>query len=126
MEFRKSWPNKYLHFLRNQSRFHTYSCIRTRLRNMQFLFTKKEVLLTLESGAIARYQNTIDEVKDTRLEAKAKEQKNPRSKPKTAFRGQTLSRPRTEMLKAKAKDTGGKCSPKKKKTVQFFRRSSKF
>ena len=33
------------------------------------------------------------------------------------FRGQTLSRPRTEMLEAKAKDQGHKrkCSPKKKK-----------
>ena len=33
------------------------------------------------------------------------------------FRGETLSRPRTEMLEAKAKDQGHKrkCSPKKKK-----------
>ena len=33
------------------------------------------------------------------------------------FRGQTLSRPRTGMLEAKAKDQGhkAKCSPKKKK-----------
>ena len=40
--------------------------------------------------------------------------KNPR--PRTAFRGQTLSRPRTGMLEAKAKDQGHKrkCSPKKK------------
>ena len=35
------------------------------------------------------------------------------------FRGQTLSRPRTGMLEAKAKDQGHKrkCSPKKKKKV---------
>ena len=40
------------------------------------------------------------------------------------FRGQTLSRPRTEMLEAKAKDQGHKrkCSPKSQK---FFRRSPK-
>ena len=44
------------------------------------------------------------------------------------FRGQTLSRPRTEMLEAKAKDQGHKrkCSPKKKRSSQkFFRRSQK-
>ena len=43
------------------------------------------------------------------------------------FRGQTLSRPRTGMLEAKAKDTKRKCSPKKKKrsSQKFFRRSPK-
>ena len=37
------------------------------------------------------------------------------------FRGQTLSRPRTGMLEAKAKDQGhsGKCSPKEKKKKVF-------
>ena len=42
------------------------------------------------------------------------------------FRGLILSRPRTEMLEAKAKDQGHKrkCSPKKKRSSQkFFRRS---
>ena len=42
------------------------------------------------------------------------------------FRGQTLSRPRTAMLEAKAKDQGHKrkCSPKKKRSLQkFFKRS---
>ena len=42
------------------------------------------------------------------------------------FRGQTLSRPRTGMLEAKAKDQGHKrkCSPKKKRSSQkFFKRS---
>ena len=45
------------------------------------------------------------------------------------FRGQTLSRPRTGMLEAKAKDQGHKrkCSPKKKRkkrsSQKFFRRS---
>ena len=38
------------------------------------------------------------------------------------FRGQTLSRPRTGMLEAKAKDQGHyrKCSPKKKGLQKFF------
>ena len=56
-------------------------------------------------------------VEDTRLEAKAKDTKKMRPRPRTAFPGQTLSRPRTGMLDAKAKDQGHKrkCSPKKKK-----------
>ena len=40
------------------------------------------------------------------------------------FRGQTLSRPRTGMLKAKANQGHKrKCSPKKKSSQKFFRRS---
>ena len=41
------------------------------------------------------------------------------------FRGQTLSRPRTGMLEAKAKDQGHsrKCSPKKRSSKKFFMRS---
>ena len=53
-------------------------------------------------------------VEDTRLEAKAKDTKKIQGQGQP-FRGQTLSRPRTEMLEAKAKDQGHKreCSPKK-------------
>ena len=57
-------------------------------------------------------------VEDTRLEAKAKDTKKIRGQGQgQPFRGQTLSRPRTEMLEAKAEDQGHKrkCSPKKKK-----------
>ena len=57
-------------------------------------------------------------VENTRLEAKAKDtKKNPRPRSRTPFRGQTLSRPRTGTLEAKAKDQGHrrKCSPKKRK-----------
>ena len=52
-------------------------------------------------------------VEDTKLEAKAKDTKKIRGQ----GRGQTLSRPRTGMLEAKAKEQGHKrkCSPKKKK-----------
>ena len=55
-------------------------------------------------------------VEDTRLEAKAKDTKKIRGQGQP-FRGQTLSRPRTGMLEAKAKDQGHKCkcSPKRKK-----------
>ena len=66
-------------------------------------------------------------VEDTRLEAKAKNTKEIQGQGQgKPFRGQTLSRPRTGMLEAKAKDQGHKrkCSPKKKSSSQkFFRRS---
>ena len=60
-------------------------------------------------------------VEDTRLEAraKAKDRKKIRGQGQgQPFRGQTLSRPRTGMLEAKAKDQGQKAqvlSKKKKK-----------
>ena len=57
-------------------------------------------------------------VEDTMLEAKAKDTKKIQGRGQgQPFRGQTLSRPRTGMLEAKAKDQGHKrkCSPKKKK-----------
>ena len=59
-------------------------------------------------------------VEDTRLEAKAKDTKKIRAQGQP-FRGQTLSKPRTGMLEAKAKDQGHKrkCSPKKKKRKVF-------
>ena len=56
-------------------------------------------------------------VEDTRLEAKAKAKDTKKIRGQgQPFRGQTLSRPRTGMLEAKAKDQGHKlkCSPKKK------------
>ena len=56
-------------------------------------------------------------VEDTMLEAKAKDTKKIRGQGQP-FRGQTLLRPRTEMLEAKAKDQGHKAqvlSKKKKK-----------
>ena len=59
-------------------------------------------------------------VEDTRLEAKAKAKDTKKTRGQgqgqgQPFRGQTLSRPRTGMLEAKAKDQGHrrKCSPKK-------------
>ena len=62
-------------------------------------------------------------VEDTRLEAKAKDTKTIRGQGQgQPFRGQTLSRPRTGMLEAKAKDQGHsrKCYPKKKRSSKFF------
>ena len=57
-------------------------------------------------------------VEDTRLEAKDTKKIRGQGQGQH-FRGQTLSRPRTEMLEAKAKDQGHrcKCSPKKKKKI---------
>ena len=72
-------------------------------------------------------------VEDTRLEAKAKDTKKIRGQGQgqgQPFRGQTLSRPRTGMLEAMAKDQGHKAqvlSKKKKKkkrsSQKFFKRS---
>ena len=60
-------------------------------------------------------------VEDTRLEAKAKDTKKIRGQGQP-FRGQNLSRPRTGMLEAKAKDRGHrrKRSPKKKVFKNIF------
>ena len=70
-------------------------------------------------------------VEDTRLEAKAKDTKKIRGQSQgqgQPFRGQTLSRPRTGMLEAKAKDQGHKAqvlSKKKKKrsSQKFFHKN---
>ena len=65
-------------------------------------------------------------VENTRLEAKATDAKKIRGQGQgQSYRGQTLSRPRTGMLEAKAEDQEHKrkCSPKKKTSKIFFRRS---
>ena len=64
-------------------------------------------------------------VEDTRLEAKAKAKDTKKLRGQgqgQPFRGQTLSRPRTGMLQAKAKDQGHsrKCSPKTKVFKKVF------
>ena len=66
-------------------------------------------------------------VEDTRLEAKAKAKDTKKIRGQgqgqgQPFRGQTLSKPRTGMLEAKAKDQGHsrKCSPKKKGLQKSF------
>ena len=56
-------------------------------------------------------------VEDTRIEAKAKDTKKIRGQGQP-FRGQTLSRPRTEMLEAKDQGHSRKCSPKIKIGLQ--------
>ena len=66
-------------------------------------------------------------VEDTRLEAKAKDTKKIRGQGQP-FRGQTLSRPRTGVFEAKAKDQGHKrkCSPKIKKIFQAISTKKRF
>ena len=57
-------------------------------------------------------------VEDTRLEAKAQDTKKILGQGQgQPFRGQTLSRPRTGMLEAKAKDTSASALKKKKKDL---------
>ena len=66
-------------------------------------------------------------VENTRLDAKAKDTKKIQGQGQP-FRGQTLSRPRTGMLEAKAKNQGHsrKCSPNKKRVFKnFFQAISK-
>ena len=74
------------------------------------------------------YDAFLPEVESRSRGSRPRTQRNPRPRPKTApFRGQTLSRPRTGMLDAKAKDQGHrrKCSPKKRSSKEFFRPSPK-
>ena len=60
-------------------------------------------------------------VEDTRLEAKAKDTKKFRGQGQgQPFGGQTLSRPRTGMLEAKAKDQGHKAQVLSKKKKMVF------
>ena len=79
---------------------------------------------------IISYIESRGGVEDTRLEAKDTKKIRGQGQGQL-FRGQTLSRPRTGMLEAKAKDQGHKVqvlSKKKKKkrsSQKFFRRSQK-
>ena len=61
-------------------------------------------------------------VEDTRLEAKAKDTKKIQGQGQP-FRGQTLSRPRTGMLEAKAKDQGHKAQVLSKKKKKGFHKN---
>ena len=84
----------------------------------------KSGLLDLLPVSIA-IATTRGGVEDTRLEAKAKDTKKIRGQGQgQPFRGQTLSRPRTGMLEAKAKDQGHKAQvlskKKKKKKKKVF------
>ena len=84
----------------------------TRLTQFKFnhLFNEHFRLLTFRGG-----------VEDTRLEVKAKDTKKIRGQGQgQPFRGQTLSRLRTGMLKAKDQGRKRKCSPRKKKVFKFF------
>ena len=97
-----------------------FECKETKAEN-------KTVVVTVKSTACS----TRGGVEDTRLEAKPKDTKKIRGQGQgQPFRGQTLLRPRTGMLEAKAKDQGHKrkCSSKKKKnwsSQKFFRQSPK-
>ena len=84
-------------------------------------------IIVLDSFFNVLVDVTRGEVEDSRLEAKAKDTKKIRGQGQgQPFRGQTLSRPRTGMLEAKAKDQGHsrKCFPKKRASKKFFRQSS--
>ena len=63
-------------------------------------------------------------VEDTRLEAKAKNKKIRGQGQGQPFQGQTLSRPRTGMLEAKAMDTSTSALQKKKVFTKIFQEIS--
>ena len=73
---------------------------------------------------ICKYFFNRGGVEDTRLEAKDTKKIRGQGQGQL-FRGQTLSRPRTGMLEAKAKDQGHKrkCSQKKRSSQKFFKPS---
>ena len=76
--------------------------------------------MTIITGSLVAARGGVE---DTRLEAKAKDTKKIRGQGQgQPFRGQNLSRPRTGMLEAKAKDQehSRKCSPKKKVFKKVF------
>ena len=113
----------------------------------QLFCLQKRRTITLECGSLRKFCSTSSlyprsmeqilirgGVEDTRLEAKAKAKDTKKIRGQgqgqgQPFRGQTLSRPRTGMLEAKAKDQGHKAqvlSKKKKKkrsSQKFFKRS---
>ena len=68
---------------------------------------RKTALTLLDSNSCHHARGGVE---DTRLDTKVKNTKKIRGRGQP-FRGQTLSRPRT-------KDTGGKCSPKKKRGLK--------
>ena len=101
--------------------------------NQSKVFSKLDIKWAyhqIELEAESRDITTRGGVEDTRLEAKAKAKDTKKIRGQgqgqgQPFRGQNLSRPRTGTLEAKAKDQGHrrKCSPKKKSSKIFFRRS---
>ena len=92
-----------------------HNCRNVRIINRNFFLKLYNFLRELRLFILTMWSKKCrDVVEDTRLEAK--DTKNPRPRPRQPFRGQALSRTRTGMLEAKAKDQGHrrKCSPKKK------------
>ena len=104
--------------LRSENVWKLWTAIINRPMRLQLIIFKKEPLSSLSSIKLEVIRKNRGGVEDTRLDAKAKDTKKIRGQgQEQPFRGQTLSRPRTGVLEAKAKDQGHKrkCSPKKKK-----------
>ena len=103
---------------------HNFDCLRF-FHEVQLIRFKTEICPRVFACDVAARGG----VEDTRLEAKAKAKDTKKIRGQgQPFRGQTLSRPRTGMLEAKAKDQGHKrkCSPKRKKVfTKIFQAISK-
>ena len=106
-------------YFKSYKLFQLYYC---RVHCQSYPWSKKTLLWKIKVAIIAR-----GGVEDTRLEAKAKAKDTKKIRGQgqgQPFRGQTLSRPRTGMLEAKAKDQGHKAQvlskKKKKKKKKVF------
>ena len=132
-----------LHFLpiEEQQSDHDSDCLIFATANCHFLFLEVK---NIDAGTIVTdivsLKQEVKELKEENYQSQKSEVESrtqgSRPRPRTQkkirgqgqgqpFRGQTLSRPRTEMLEAKTKDQGHKrkCSPKKRSSQKFFRRS---
>ena len=114
-----------------------FSCLEKKM----FPYRRFTLVRKPENGTFFPLVGHRGEVEDTRLEAKDTKKIRGQGQGQP-FRGQTLSRPRTGMLEAKAKDQGHKAQvlSKKKKGLhknfssdhcktfskKFFKRSTKF
>ena len=94
---------------------HSYKELETDLAEYASLLYKKRDFLNI---------NTKGGVEDTRLETKDTKKIRGQGQ-RQPFRGQTLSRPKTGMRKAKTTDTGASVLQTKWSSKFFFRRSTK-
>ena len=130
MLVKRNWRNIRIIFLggeRTSSLVGTSATLRV---GSFYVFFREKLQIRLQKKKKRYNLETRGGVEDTRLEAKAKAKDTKKIRGQgqgqgQPFRGQTLSRPRTRMLEAKAKDQGHrrKCSLKKKSSKIFFRRS---
>ena len=109
----------YLKFLNHSTRTTGFSVIAKKLKRIEKVSHYNLLLIELQKIRKQKISNSITEVESRSQGSRPRPrtQKIRGQGQEQPFRGQTLSRPRTGMLEAKAKDQGHKhkCSPKTKK-----------